>query len=475
MFKIKEGKSYVMRPTKIIVFLVVLIFSASFILYLYYFKNRHQNPNIILITVDTLRADHLSSYGYQRATTPHIDQLAEDGTLFLHTIAQIPETLPSFCSIMTSSYPIDHGVRKNGYKLSTDKKTLAETLQDNGYTTAAFVSSCMLDSSTGIDRGFQFYDDTLPDAFLHLASCQRTAEKTTKSAIRWIESNAEKKFFLWVHYNDPHSLYNPPSPFDLIFSKHPYDNKMASNVDLFFRIIKNRIKLNELGVQYMIDRYDGEIAFMDMHLGRLLEKFKEPGLKNTIIVFTSDHGESLGEHKYFFDHGDFLYEDQIKVPLIISHPKLPKNQIVRSQVESVDIMPTIFDFIKVATEANLRGRSLLPLLYNEDEIDFEKFAFSESDICQESSPRLCSPIGIQGKLYSLRTGKWKYILDKNGQSELYNLLEDPLEMQNLIDEEKELAGLLDARIKSLIDGKDDKGEQSLSEETKEKLKSLGYL
>ena len=270
-----------MRPTKIIVFLVVLIFSASFILYLYYFKNRHQNPNIILITVDTLRADHLSSYGYQRATTPHIDQLAEDGTLFLHTIAQIPETLPSLCSIMTSSYPIDHG--------------------------------------------------------------------------------------------------------------------------------------------------------------------------------------------------DFLYEDQIKVPLIISHPKLPKNQIVRSQVESVDIMPTIFDFIKVATEANLRGRSLLPLLYNEDEIDFEKFAFSESDICQESSPRLCSPIGIQGKLYSLRTGKWKYILDKNDQSELYNLLEDPLEMQNLIDEEKELAGLLDARIKSLIDGKDDKGEQSLSEETKEKLKSLGYL
>jgi arylsulfatase A-like enzyme len=424
--------------------------------------------------VDTLRADHLSSYGYQRATTPHIDQLAEDGTLFLHTIAQIPETLPSLCSIMTSSYPIDLAGRKNGYKLSTDKKTLAEhykiTAYHGGLCKFLYAGFKYRDC-----RGFQFYDDTCQMLFSISHPVRELLKKTTKSAYRWIESNAEKKFFLWVHYNDPHSLYNPPSPFDLIFSKHPDDNKMASNVDLFFRIIKNRIKLNELGVQYMIDRYDGEIAFVDMHLGRLLEKFKEPGLKNTIIVFTSDHGESLGEHKYFFDHGDFLYEDQIKVPLIISHPKLPKNQIVRSQVESVDIMPTIFDFIKVATEANLRGRSLLPLLYNEDEIDFEKFAFSESDICQESSPRLCSPIGIQGKLYSLRTGKWKYILDKNDQSELYNLLEDPLEMQNLIDEEKELAGLLDARIKSLIAGKDDKGEQSLSEETKEKLKSLGYL
>jgi arylsulfatase A-like enzyme len=473
-----------MRQTKIIVFLVVLIFSASFILYLY-FKNRNQNPNIILITVDTLRADHLSSYGYQRATTPHIDQLAEDGTLFLHTIAQIPETLPSFCSIMTSSYPIDHGVRKNGYKLSTDKKTLAETLQDNGYTTAAFVSSCVLDSSTGIDRGFQFYDDTLQEDFLFLASCQRTAEKTTESAIRWIEGNAEKKFFLWVHFNDPHSLYDPPPPFDLKFSTQPHSSKMdifieksgkmASNINLFFKIIRNRIRLNETAVQYMVDRYDGEIAFMDRQLGKLLEKFKEPGLKNTLIVFTADHGESLGEHNYFFDHGDFLYENQIKVPLIISHPKLPENQIVRNQVESVDIMPTIFDFIKVLTEANMRGRSLLPLLYDEDEIDFERFAFSESDICQENSIRPCSETGIKGKLYSLRTGKWKYILDKNGQSELYNLLEDPLEMQNLIDEEKELAGLLDAKIKSLIADKDDKGEQSLSEETKEKLKSLGYL
>ncbi len=438
-----------------------------------------RKPNVLLITVDTLRADHLSSYGYKRNTTPNIDQLAREGVLFLNTISQIPETLPSMTSIMTSSYPIDHGVRKNGYRFLSDKKLLSEILRDNDYTTAAFISSCVLDKGAGLTRGFDIYDDTLPDRLLAKENCQRTAEKTTMAVIEWIERNYKKRFFIWLHYIDPHSQYRPPSPYNRMFLKEPYKGRVTGDVSQFFSIIHNRFQLDKKDIEYMISLYDGEIAFVDYSFGLLLKKIRELNLtNNTLIVFTSDHGESLGEHNYFFDHGDFLYDDQLRVPLIMSGPGLPDNKVIKRQVQTIDIMPTILDLLKISTKGKMTGRSLLPLLLdnNENMSNIKEEAFSESDICQRYGVRRCSPVGIKGKLYPLRIeNRWKYIFNPNGESELYDIANDPSETRNLINANKKLAGALERRLKGLINNRGAQHEQRLSKEMKEKLKSLGYL
>ncbi len=292
-------------------------------------------PNVLFITVDTLRSDHLGCYGYDRIKTPNIDGLAERGTLFKNAISQVPLTLPSHSSIFTSTYPQFHNVRDNGrHRLDQSAVTLAEIMQEKAYATAAFVSAFVLDSRFKLDQGFETYDDRLEEGVrkrtLELLDEERTAGEVTAAAIKWLRDNKDKRFFLWVHYFDPHDIYNPPSPYREIYK----DNL-----------------------------YDGEIAFTDEHIGVLLSALRELEVdEKTFIVFTSDHGEGLGEHDEPA-HSVFVYDTTLKVPLILSYPGLiPQGKVIEEQVRLVDIMPTVLDFLHVEKNSEVQGTSLIRLI-----------------------------------------------------------------------------------------------------------------
>jgi len=272
-------------------------------------------PNVLLITVDTLRADRLGCYGYERARTPHTDRLANEGVRIEHAIAPTPLTLPSHTSILTGLDPPAHGVRGNGaFRVPDGAETLAERLKAEGYQTQAFVSADVLHRRFNLDQGFDGYDDDLSNEAEETSTrmLQRSGQRTMDRVLQWLDertaSASPSPFFLWVHLFDPHSPYEPPEA----------DAKLSATP------------------------YDGEIASVDRQIGRLVEALEPNGiLDNTIVVFTSDHGESLGEHREA-THAMFIYESTQRVPLLFRYPrKLPGGTVHRGPARSVDIMPTI--------------------------------------------------------------------------------------------------------------------------------------
>ena len=246
--------------------------------------------NVLLITLDTTRADHLGCYGHEPARTPNLDGLAREGVRFARAYCPAPLTLPSHASIMTGLYPVAHGVRNNGHDLPSGIGTLAEILKGRGYATGAFVSAFSVDSRFGIDRGFDVYDDTfLADSPFKTQNAERRAEETFARFSRWLETGGKDRFFGWVHFYDPHLPYDPPSPYKEEFGGDPYD---------------------------------GEIAYMDRYVGSVLDRLRELGvLERTIVVVAGDHGEGLGD-KVEQGHGIFLYEETLRVPLIFHNPVL---------------------------------------------------------------------------------------------------------------------------------------------------------
>jgi len=290
---------------------------ASLLIYLLFFKSRLDNKtsddkilrsisstlsplkleemNIILITIDTLRADHLECYGYDKVKTPEINRLANEGILFEHNIVQAPLTLPSHASILTGTYPLHHGVRDNGgFYLSENHLTLAESLKNIGYTTGAFVAAFVLDSHWGLDQGFDYYYDNFDLTkykTVSLDSVQRRGDEVLAEVYKWVEDQSQQKFFAWIHLYDPHTPYDPPEPY------------------------KTEYKGRPLGL------YDGEIAYVDQLMGEFRDFMdKKELLDNTLVIFTADHGESLGEHKESA-HGFFIYDSDIRVPLIMRLPE----------------------------------------------------------------------------------------------------------------------------------------------------------
>jgi len=276
--------------------------------------------NILLITLDTTRADRLGCYGYPQAKTPYLDGLAKEGIRFARVYCPAPVTLPSHISIFSGLYPVTHGVRNNGHHLPSGIKTLAQILKGRGYATSAFVSSFSVDSRFGLDRGFDVYNDTFQaQASLKSANAERRAEGTFNRFSQWLENNSGNRFFAWVHYYDPHLPYDPPPPYREEFS--------------------GRL-------------YDGEIAYMDNYVGAILELLRTKGiLEKTIIVVAGDHGEGLGD-KVEIGHGIFLYEAVLRVPLIFHNLKIfPRPRVSESEVRLVDVAPTILDIIGLKDEA----------------------------------------------------------------------------------------------------------------------------
>ncbi len=320
----------------------------------------HNRLNVVIIGVDTLRADHLGCYGYHRKTSPNIDQLAADGVLFENCIAPSPWTLPSFATVFTSLYPSQHGARGSHKALGTGFPTLAEILKSQGYLTGAIVNAPYLKRSFKVDRGFDTYD--MPPRR------GRNASGTTSHALAWIDSLPDKPFLLFVHYFDPHLPYAPPAPYDTLFDPG-YHGKIGSRFQpkalprVRLQDIRKLLTYTDQDWRHIEALYDGEVAFTDRAIGDLLSGLKERGLlDNTLIVFLSDHGEEFLEHGGF-EHGHSLYGELLHVPLIfVLKGRIPRGLRLRQQVRLLDILPTILELSGVDCDAHTEGVSLVPLI-----------------------------------------------------------------------------------------------------------------
>ncbi|MFB3924355.1 MAG: sulfatase-like hydrolase/transferase [Terriglobia bacterium] len=395
-------------------------------------------PPVILISVDTLRADRLSSYGYKRLRTPNIDALAQGGTLFSQVSAQVPLTMPSHASLFTSTYPFVNGVQDNGEQLGGSFATLAAILKSRGYRTGGFVGSFILDRRFGLDRGFDFYDSPF-DLHRHAGTdpgeIKRPGEEVVAAAQKWLDQNAGGPFFLFLHLYDLHTPYNLPPA---------------------------------LRAQYGAG-YEGELAYVDAVLGKFWNDLARRGLtKTALVVFVSDHGEGLGDHGES-THGYFIYESTIRVPLIIHWPQgaAPFPPRVNEPAKLLDVAPTILQFIGAAQPRQFQGRSLLGLLKT-------KTPTPRDEIYSES---LYAHRGFgTSALRSVRVGNYKYI--EAPRPELYDLDRDPQEAHNLYSIRRTLAHAYRDRLQALRTRylpKQPPGPRALTPEVVAALASLGYV
>jgi len=439
LIKVKEEALFRLPKTKGIRRTSVVLVLALMILNLFIFIDSKINypkaPNIVLIGVDTLRADHLKCYGYGRETSPEIDALAKEGVLFLECISHIPTTTPSFASILTSKRPISHGVLGNnfkGYRLDNWHMTLAELLKNRGYNTAAFVSGWTLKRNANLTQGFDVYDDAFKG--------ERQAELVNREVFRWLEKHRNGKFFLFVHYFDPHSKYDPPPPYNSCFAytTKPHD---ISKIDRHLR------HGNISDPSFYIAKYDGEIKYTDYHIGQLLKKISElDPERKTLIVFTADHGETLVERQVWFNHGHFVYDEQIHVPLLLWYPGIFGHKKIDALVRLIDVLPTILDVLGINFSEHLEGRSLLPLI--KGDTGGSDFVYCETT---DGYPKQIKGRikGVNGKQFAIRSKEWKLIRTPKTTGiyyELYNLDHDPEELHNLIGENLAIENQLRAKL-----------------------------
>jgi len=394
--------------------------------------------NIIVISLDTVRADHLSCYGYEEQTTPNIDKIAKDGTMFTNCRTVIPETLASHTGILSGLLPFNNQVRVNMQAVPEGEyPLLQEILKENGYSTAAFIGSFILDSKFGLDRGFDTYDDDMSDGIFNplYPRFERRARVVYESATKWLKSTPQEPFFALVHFFDAHIPYIPPQEY-----KDEFENP-----------------------------YDGEIAYADAEIGKLLGVLKDLKLiNNTLIVILGDHGEGLDEHGEM-DHGSFIYDQTLRVPLIFYCPGLiPEGRKIDYQVTLVDVMPTILDILGIEIPERCDGRSLVNALIRKKELP--------SSPCYAESLEANFLYGWS-PLYGVINGDWKYI--QAPFPELYNLIEDPEELDNLYDVEREKADELAQELLSINSEVTNLTQQlitpPLDPQTLQNLQSLGYI
>lgn len=425
--------------------------------------------NLLLITMDTTRADHLGCYGYGGQTSPNIDRIAREGVRFQEVTAQAAVTPVSHASILTGLNPYHHGLRalhgSADLRLNRSARTLAGILAEAGYGTAAFISAYPASSRFGLDRGFSHFDETFldpagqrtdKDGIVHTGEAQRRADATTDAAIEWLEKTAGVPFFLWIHYFDPHDPLLLPPPAYLKLCAGNLGNEKTDLISL----------------------YDCEIYFMDAQIGRLLQQIDRPGAGNrTLVAITADHGEGLGDHDWW-SHG-ILFQEQIRLPLILRHPDLPEGRVVSDRIRSIDIAPTLLEILGIdATRIAFDGESALPAIHS-PRPGPDRDAYSESrNLVAYSVPH--SPGEFDRKddqLYSLIQGKWKYIHHRfrPAESQLFDLEQDPFETRNRIGEEPEIARRLAASLGEVEAIFAPGVETPPPPDLRERLRSLGYL
>jgi arylsulfatase A-like enzyme/tetratricopeptide (TPR) repeat protein len=390
--------------------------------------------NLVLVSIDTLRADRLACYGNSNIETPNLDRIAKRGVLFENAVTHTPLTAPSHASIFTGLYPTVHGVRDTGgFVLKASHPILAEILRQQGWDTAAFVASSVLKKQFGFDRGFTVFDDEMPKPDARKIAgdyAERRAAEVVDRAVAWLASRSGNPFFLWVHVFDPHSPYDPPSPFR---------------------------------ERYVGRAYDGEVAYTDRELGRLfaaVEKKSAP--ENTLVVVLSDHGESLSEHGEY-THGVFLYDSTLRIAFLMAGPGVPKDLRVKQQARAIDVLPTVLDLMGSKSPPDAQGISLTPAFAGKQLPS--SFAYLET---------LYPKINMRwAELRGIRTNRWKYI--RAPKAELYDLAQDPAETTNIIGRHPAEARQLEADLKSVATDGEKVQTTMADQRTVAELKSLGYL
>jgi arylsulfatase A-like enzyme/cytochrome c-type biogenesis protein CcmH/NrfG len=393
-------------------------------------------PNVLLVTIDTLRADRVGCYGHAPALTPVLDGLAARGARFPTAVAHVPLTGPSHASLLTGVTPLGHGFRDNGgYVLLPEVRSAAEDFHGAGYRTAAFVSGFPLNRRFGFDRGFETYDDHLPKGAdpRRAPHVERFADATTDAVLRWLEASpaaASDPFFLWVHYYDPHAPYEPPV---------------------------------DLAARFRSEPYDGEIAFVDRELGRLLRRIEERGeLHRTVVLVTSDHGESLGEHGEL-SHGLFVYDATIKVPLVVAGPGVPRGGTPPTVARGIDVLPTLLDLAGLPGRTDVEGRSLRPALEGRTMSDAPAYA------------ETLYPLRELGwaPLFAWRTATHKVI--EAPRPELYDLESDPGETRDRAARDPVRLSDLQQRLRAALERPAPAATAEMDPETAERLRALGYV
>jgi len=455
--------------------------------------------NVLLITIDTLRADHLGSYGYARGQTPIMDGLAAEGVVFEETHAQSPFTCPSHASILTGLDPFQHGAFNNGgTPLRGDVVTLPEILNRRGYETAAFVSASPVSHTVcGLAAGFHIYGQDfglwrwLPQSAMQIWGMrmlklvakrlgldferyERPAAETTDAVLQWLERPHDRPFFLWVHYFDPHLPFTPPAPYDSMFDPD-YTGAVDGRWYFIGAQASEKISSTSADLHHMIALYDGEVAYVDSQIRRLRDALARLGLdRNTLVILTSDHGESHGEHNRYFARD--LYRPSLHVPLIFDFPpgEVQPHRIT-DQVRLIDITPTVLDYLQIEASGFLEGKSLLPLIRGaEDEERRPAFAVFPTGQLGSNAGGM---FALQDKGYKLIwSSAWWYAdgVRVPPREELYDVQADPQEDVNVLVQKPPLLSDLRRRLTEWREqNRPDRAEPT--GELRTILKSLGYV
>ncbi|MCZ6817653.1 MAG: sulfatase [Planctomycetota bacterium] len=362
-------------------------------------------PNILLISVDTLRRDHLGIYGYPRATSVNIDAIAQNGAVFDNAVSTSSWTLPAHASMLTGLYPAFHGLQDDGTKLAPDRPALAEKLRNLGYYTLAVVSHVYVSSEFGLERGFDHFDDSL----IQGGATNPIAEQVVDRLLLAVEQAPDGPFCAFVHFFDPHWDYDAPPPFDTRFVDRGYAGTIDGTVKSMTPYFSIRRQMPEGDRQYAIALYDGEIAYLDDQLGRMLKTLRERGkMDNTVVVFTADHGEEFKEHGRL-GHGKTLFGEQLRVPLIIAgHPAFGRGTRRRDLVSLVDIAPTLLELAGGEASPDSQGASLV-----HPDTTGLRTVFGES-------------IRFGNEMRTAQQGRFKVIHYNQGDSrQFYDLIADP--------------------------------------------------
>lgn len=437
---------------------------------------RTRRVNVLLITIDCLRPDHMSAYGYERPTTPSLDRLADGSVRFTQVISQGPCTRVSFAAMLSSTYP---GMFDGFLCLFPKRTVLAEILRSAGYHTVAFGSNPYLSPTYGYDKGFEVFDSNLVP---WIQSGQHRvlnylnrffivvrrllpylpADSLTNKAIRFLQGySLEKPWFLWLHYMDVHDPYRPPRRHAIRFQSVKPPN--LSKQDLWQKALSRPDEIDHAERQYLIDLYDAEIRFVDEQIDRLLSHLQEASLlDSTLVIVTADHGEEFGEHGQF-SHRFKLYDELLRVPLLMRLPnRLSAGRAVTSQVRLLDLVPTVLDLLNLDSDS-LEGKSLLPLIEESD----TKLGVAISETQPETG------------LYSIRNMDWKLILNVHtGTVELYDLQTDPGETTNRASATPLVTEKLEAQLRRHLERLNAiavaKEEVEVDEHIMRRLRALGY-
>jgi arylsulfatase A-like enzyme len=419
---------------------------------------------VLLISIDTLRADHLSTYGYERRTSPNVDRLARRGLRFTTAETVQSATWPALVSLHTSLYPSAHGVVWNGHAVPEGLTSLADVLEAERFSTSAFITNMSRARHTGFSR-----------LFLSRGHGQAEVDRTAvEQAIRQLDLERDRRFFMWVHLLSPHAEYAPPAPHDAAFPT-PGPSSLRGGIEELVSLRQERVSLSEADVARVVSLYDGEIAYVDGLVGRLLDALRDKGLEeSTLVIFTADHGEDLHEHNDYFFHSPSIYTSSMRIPLILSLPGvLEEGRVTDHPASLIDVAPTILGLVGLQAPASFQGQMLLP------------------GRALPASPVRTLAFGeTNGRIFSARSPEWRFVYNPErlhpaapggpypiAEAELYDQRIDPKEQRNRASERPDLVQAFTGEILALKRRlfRTTPRTQGPDPDSVEELKALGYV